>query len=70
MLAFETAAGEFGRVGFRLFHRVVRPADGALIALVETGMVSFDYEAGKPAPLPAAARAALDAVRPGEPSDD
>jgi len=68
VLSFETAAGEFGRLGFRLFHRVARPADGTLIAVVETGMVSFDYQAGRPAPLTGAARTALGG-EPPETSD-
>jgi len=43
-LLFEVAAGEPGRAGFRLFYRVTRPGDAAAIALVENGMVCFDYE--------------------------
>jgi acyl-CoA thioester hydrolase len=54
VLRFEVAAGEPGRAGFRLFYRVTRPADGAPIALVETGMVCFDYEARRIARLPVA----------------
>jgi acyl-CoA thioesterase FadM len=56
-LRFEVAAREPGRVGFRLFTRVTRPADGAAIALVETGMVCFDYARRRPQPLTAALRA-------------
>ena len=51
-LRFEVAAGESSRSGFRLFYRVTRPADGALIALVENGMACFDYQARKVASLP------------------
>ena len=43
VLCFEVAAAEPARAGFRLFYRVTRPADGAAIALVENGMVCFDY---------------------------
>lgn len=52
VLRFEVAGGEPGRSGFRLFYRVVRPADGVLVALVENGMVCFDYANRKVAPLP------------------
>ena len=56
-LVIEVAAGEPGRSGFRLFYRVTRPSDGSLIALAETGMVAFDYDAGKIVSLPEAVRA-------------
>ncbi len=59
VLRFAVAADEFGRTGFRLFFRVTRPADGAEIALVENGMVAFDYEKRRVRPLPEAAAAAL-----------
>ena len=56
VLRFEVAAAEPSRVGFRLAYRVTRPADGKDIALVETGMVSFDYEQRRIATLPDAVR--------------
>lgn len=56
-LRFAVAAREPGRVGFRLFTRVTRPADGAAIALVETGLVCFDYAQRRPQPLSPALRA-------------
>ena len=52
ILRFEVAAGEPSRRGFRLFFRVIRPEDGSLIALVENGMVCFDYESRSIQPLP------------------
>ena len=51
LLRFEVAAREPGRVAFRLFTRVTRPADGAAIALVEIGMVCFDYRSRRAQPL-------------------
>lgn len=51
-LQIDVAAGEPTRSGFRLFYRVIRPADECNIALIETGMVCFDYTAGKIRPLP------------------
>jgi len=56
VLRFEVAAGEPSRCGFRLFYRVTRPSDGAAIALVENGMVCFDYGTKKIQPLPEAVR--------------
>jgi acyl-CoA thioester hydrolase len=58
-LRFEVAAGEASRCGFRLFHRVTRPADGKTVLLAETGMAGWDYRAGKIMPLPAAVREKL-----------
>lgn len=54
VLRFEVAAGEPTRYGFRLFYRTTRPEDGAKIALVETGMVCFDYGTKRIIPMPAA----------------
>lgn len=51
-LVFEVALGEPSACGFRLFYRVTRPADGQAIALVENGMVCFNYDQRKIAPLP------------------
>lgn len=53
-LVFEVAAGEKSRSGFRLFFRITRPQDDSAIALVENGMICFDYQARKIVPLPAA----------------
>lgn len=56
VLRFEVSAGEPTRCGFRLFYRVTRLSDGKAIALVENGMVCFDYEARKIRPLPVEVR--------------
>ena len=56
-LKMEVAAGEPTRSGFRLFHRISRPADSQNIALTETSMVCYDYKAGKIKPLPEALKA-------------
>ena len=52
LLRFEVAAGEPTRCGFRLFYRVIRPSDNEIIALVENGMVCFDYKNRKRQNLP------------------
>ena len=54
ILRVEVAAGEPIKKGFRLFHRVTRMGDGALIALVETGMACFDYNEQRLRSLPPA----------------
>lgn len=56
VLQFEVAAGEPTGRGFRLFYRISRRGDGAPIALVENGMVCFDYESRKTRRLPGAVR--------------
>jgi acyl-CoA thioester hydrolase len=53
-LTFEVAAAEPSRSGFRLFYRVTRVGDGRAIALVENGMVCFDYATRKITSLPSA----------------
>lgn len=59
VLRFEVAAGDATRCGFRVFHRVTRPADGTSVLLAETGMVGWDYREGKVRPLPEAVRKEL-----------
>lgn len=54
-LRFEVAAGDPTECGFRLFFRVSRPRDGTVIALVENGMVCFDYTTRERRPLPESA---------------
>jgi acyl-CoA thioesterase FadM len=56
LLKFEVTAGQPTSHGFRLFYRVTRPADVAEIALVENGLVCFDYKERKIRPVPAALR--------------
>jgi len=55
-LSIEVAAGEPSRSGFRLFYRVSRPAVNKIIALVENGMVCFDYVTRSTQRLPAVLR--------------
>lgn len=45
-------AAEVRRSSFDLIYLLTRPADGAEIALVKTGMVCFDYTAHKVVRLP------------------
>ncbi len=59
-LVFEVAAAEKSRSGFRLFFRVTRPDESgsAPIALVENGMVCFDYQTRRITALPAVVESA------------
>ncbi len=50
-LLIETHVGEVALKGFRMFHRVTR--ERKLIALVETGFVTYNYATKKTAPIPA-----------------
>lgn len=53
-LRIDVGIAERSRVGGDIAYRVVRPADDAVIAVAKTGIVFFDYEAGKVVPaLPA-----------------
>lgn len=58
-LRLEVGVAEVGRAGFRLAYRVARTRDDARIALAETGMAAFDYDARRIVPLPEAVRGAL-----------
>ena len=49
-LCIDTHIGQVARSSFRIFYRVMREA--SLIALAESGMVTFDYTLGRPAPVP------------------
>jgi acyl-CoA thioester hydrolase len=56
-LQVDSHVGEMGRSGFRIFHRFKKGE--TLIALVETGLMAFDYAARAIAPIPEAFRSAL-----------
>ena len=57
ILQVEVAAGEPSRKGFRIFFRVTQKNDNKNIALVETGLVCFDYKERKSVPLPDSVKA-------------
>ena len=56
-LDIEVAANDPGRSGFRFCYRLSKAPGGAAVALVETGMVCFDYQARRIRPLPPAVAA-------------
>jgi acyl-CoA thioester hydrolase len=56
-LRIDVTAGEIGRSGFRLFYRIKRADDA--IALVENGMIAFDYKLRRICPLPDAVKTEL-----------
>lgn len=45
-LRIDVGVAERSRVGGEIAYRVVRPADGVVIAIAKTGMVFFDYDKG------------------------
>ena len=45
--------------GFDVYYRIVREADGALIAEAKTGMLCYDYDRKRPARMPPALRSVL-----------
>jgi acyl-CoA thioesterase FadM len=45
-------AGDFSRVGFDLYYKLVRTSDGAIIATGKTGMVCFNYTTRKVVSVP------------------
>ena len=47
-LLIESQFGEPQENSVRLFYRVTRVTDRVIIALVETGLVAYDYESHKP----------------------
>ena len=57
-LRVEMAPGDVGRSSFALVYHVTRPADGAVVADVRTGMAFFDYDRRRPARMPAGFAAA------------
>lgn len=56
-------AGAFSKVAFDLYYKLEKMVDEktVLVAAAKTGMVCFDYAAGKPAAIPEDAKAALTA---------
>jgi acyl-CoA thioester hydrolase len=56
-LHVDSHVGEMGRSGFRMFHRFKK--EETLIALVETGLMAFDYAARAIVPVPEVFRSAL-----------
>lgn len=61
-LRFEVAAGEAGSRGFRLFFRATQVTDRTLVALIENGMVCYDYRTRQTRPLPDLVRSICTAV--------
>ena len=46
------AAGDFNKYGCDFFYRVTRADDNELVLEAKTGLVFFDYAAGKVVPMP------------------
>lgn len=56
-LRFEVGIGDVARVACDLCYRVVRPADGQLVAEAKTGLVFLDPATRRPVTVPAAVQA-------------
>jgi len=63
-LKIEVQAGETSQSGFRLFFRVTRTKDQTAIALVENGIVGYDYQTRRIQALP---QALLTIIEGGQP---
>jgi acyl-CoA thioester hydrolase len=59
VLKIYVAATNFSKVGFDLFYKITKEEDEAVVALVKTGMVCFDYERRKITAIPDEAIAKL-----------
>src|SRR5262245_11313452 len=55
--------GEIGTSSFTLVYDVTNPASRRTIATAKTVMVSYDYTASRPMPLPTATRGLLERLR-------
>jgi acyl-CoA thioesterase FadM len=66
VLQIESAAAEVSRTGFRLCHRLRCVADDKNIALVETGLVGFDYDKRRVASWPDDVRSRLETLAVGD----
>src|SRR5262245_5622150 len=53
-----------GSSSFTLAYEITQAATGKVVATGSTVMVSYDYQAGKSIPLPAATRELLERLRP------
>jgi acyl-CoA thioester hydrolase len=51
-----------GRTSLTMVHRVESQAQQAIVAEAESTMVVFDYDSGKPHPVPPAMRAAIETL--------
>lgn len=62
-LEIRMRVGDVGRSSFGLLYEIVNVVDGRTLAEGKTVMVSYDYDASKPVPLPDEARALLERLR-------
>ena len=56
------SVGEIGRSSFALRYEITHAESGRAIASGKTVMVSYDYQAARSVPLPAATRALLESL--------
>ncbi|MBK8444026.1 MAG: thioesterase family protein [Sphingobacteriales bacterium] len=51
-LEIAVTAGEFSRAGFEVYYRVSESSSGKVCAIAKTGIVCYDYSAGKIVSVP------------------
>jgi acyl-CoA thioester hydrolase len=58
VITAQVAAGDFTRIGFDLYYQLTKQTEGkeVPVAYAKTGMVCFDYQNRKVAPVPEEAR--------------
>jgi len=61
-LSIEVGVHDFNRYGFDLTYRISRDEDQKVISLGKTGIICFDYEAKKIAPLSEKIKAQLNSL--------
>lgn len=52
VLTAYVAAADFSKIGFDLYYKLVKSEPETVVTLAKTGMVCFDYEKRKVAPVP------------------
>ncbi|HEV7331614.1 MAG TPA: thioesterase family protein [Flavisolibacter sp.] len=60
ILTAYVAAGDFSKIGFDLYYKLVKKDEEKIVAVAKTGMICFDYEMRKVAAVPDAVRQRLD----------
>lgn len=56
VLTAYVTAGDFSKIGFDLYYKLVKKEDEKVVALAKTGMVCFDYKKRRVAGVPEEAR--------------
>ena len=63
-LAIHVGVGDYSRVAFDMYYRVVIKDNNKVLAEAKTGLICFDYESRKVRSVPAALRAKIGDLSP------